>query len=182
VDVGTESELEIVKTSVSRMIKNCLESVQDLDIRGWNEIRFWLRSHERYSPSTRPFRKYYVQLEKYSKIWTQLILFCWRTFERDDTGVEFLKEQKRSLALLRDVVCLQNHEDEEVDTAVLDFSINLIKHSDFQREHSIIKYFAGIKGYKLSELRWRRPAEYISILAALQFCMCIIGLEHALPL
>ena len=36
-------------------------------------------------------------------------------------------------------------------------------------------------GYKLSESRWKRPADYTPILAALQFCIRVISLEHSLP-
>ena len=82
---------------------------------------------------------------------------------------------------LRDIVCLSDGKEDDIDLAILDFSINLIKHSDFQKIRSVIKYFSGIKGYKLSESRWRRPAEHTPTLAALQFCIRVIGLEYALP-
>ena len=63
-DVALEPELERVKTSVHRMIENCLESVKDLDDRGWNELRFWLRSHQKDKPDEKPFRKYYVKIKE----------------------------------------------------------------------------------------------------------------------
>ena len=46
-DVALEPELQVVKDSVHRVIEKGLESVGDLDTRGWNEIRFWLRNHQR---------------------------------------------------------------------------------------------------------------------------------------
>ena len=58
-DVALEPELEPVKNSVHRVIENCLEGVRDLDTCGWNEIRFWLRSHQKEKPHGKLFRKYY---------------------------------------------------------------------------------------------------------------------------
>lgn len=104
--VDAEPELALVKSSISRVIQCCLNGVNDLDIWEWNEIRFWLRSHEKDKPSAKPFRKFYVKLNTYVDIWTQLILFCWRSFENDDTGAEYLPEQRECLIQLRDIVCL----------------------------------------------------------------------------
>ena len=53
-----ESELELVKNSVHRVIEKGLEGVRDLDTRRLNEIRFWLRSHQKDKPHGKPFRKY----------------------------------------------------------------------------------------------------------------------------
>ena len=39
-DIALESELQLVKDSVHRVIEKDLEDVKDLDTRGWNEIRF----------------------------------------------------------------------------------------------------------------------------------------------
>src|SRR5208282_5560275 len=60
-DIALEPELQLVKHSVHRVIEKGLEGVRDLHIRGWNEIRFWLRSHEKDKPHEKPFRKYYVR-------------------------------------------------------------------------------------------------------------------------
>ena len=79
-------------------------------------------------------------------------------------------------------MCLQDVSNEKLDAAVLRLSISLIKHSDFRKKRSIIKYFGGVLGYKLSESRWRRPVEYTSRFVALQFCVRVISLEHYLPL
>ena len=77
-EVALEPELELVKNSVYRVIENGLAGVKDLDTRGWNEIRFWLRSHQKDKPHGKPFRKYYVKVKDYANVWMQLILFCWR--------------------------------------------------------------------------------------------------------
>ena len=75
--VNAEPELALVKSSISRVIECCLNGVNDLDIREWNEIQFWLRSQEKDKPSSKLFRKYYIKLNAYTDVWTQLILFGW---------------------------------------------------------------------------------------------------------
>jgi len=92
-DVALEPELQSVKDSIHRVIEKGLEGVKDLDTRGWNEIRFWLRSHEKDKPHGKPFRKHYVKVKDYVDVWMQLILFCWRMFELEDSGTEFLPKQ-----------------------------------------------------------------------------------------
>src|SRR5947199_7175148 len=106
------------------MIERCLDGVRDLDIRGWNEIRFWLRSHEKGKPNAKPFHKYYAKSMAYSDIWVQLILFCWRTFEQGDMGAEFLQGQRNCLIRLRDIVCLGDGMNDDIDLAVLELSIS----------------------------------------------------------
>ena len=96
-DIALESELQLVKDSVHRVIEKGLDGVRDLDTRGWNEIRFWLRSHQRDKPYEKPFRKYYVKTKDYANVWMQLILFCWRTFELADSDAEFLPKQRQCL-------------------------------------------------------------------------------------
>ena len=39
-DIALESELQLIKDSVHRVIEKDLEGVKDLNTRGWNEIRF----------------------------------------------------------------------------------------------------------------------------------------------
>ena len=98
--VNAEPELALVKSSISRVIECCLNGVNDLDIREWNEIQFWLRSHEKDKPSFKPFCKFYVKLNTYVDIWTQFILFYWISFENDDMGAEYLPEQREYLIQL----------------------------------------------------------------------------------
>ena len=132
IEVAAEPELAIVKASVYRVIELCLEGVRDLDIREWNEIRFWLQSHEKDKPNTKPFQKYYTNSTTYTDIWVQLILFYWRSFQQGGTGAEYLKEQRECLIQLQDVMYLQTGEEEDINSAVFDLSVSLIKHSDFQ--------------------------------------------------
>ncbi len=149
-EVALEPELQLVKDSVHWVIEKGLEGVKDLDARGWNEIRFWLQSHQKDKPDGKPFRKYYVKMKDYADVWMQLILFCWRTFELEDSGAEFLPKQRKCLIKVRDMICLQDVNNEKLDAAVLRLSISLIKHSDFRKKQSIIKYFGGVLGYKVS--------------------------------
>jgi len=179
---ASEPALELVKKSVHRVIENGLEGVRDLDSRGWNEIRFWLRSHQKDKPHGKPFRKHYQRVKSYADVWMQLILFCCRAYETEDSGAEFLLEQRECLTELRDMVHSEDVSDDELDLAVIALSISLIEQSDFREKRSVIKYFGAVLGYKLSESRWRRPSEYTPTLAALQFCIRVISLEHCLPL
>lgn len=179
---GLEPELIEVKKSVERLIDSCIASVEDLDSRGWNEIRFWLRSHQEGRPHEKPLRKPATELNKYKKVWTRLIIFCWRTFELEEVGGEFLDCQRDGIRQLRDAVCLQSADDRIVDELMLKLSVCLIKHSDFEREGSVIKYVAGIMGYKVREGRWKRPDHYTPTLAAIQFCIRVILLEDSLPM
>ena len=121
--------MESVRKSVHRVIDTCMESVRNLDIRGWSEIRFWLRSTEKEKAHSKPFRKYYANLKSYADIWSQLILFCLRIFEMKECEQEFLPKQVGYLHNLRGMICLDDSEDERVDKGVLDLSISLIQHS-----------------------------------------------------
>jgi len=178
----TDTELFEVKKSIERMLDNCIYGVEDLDMRGWTELRFWLRSHSPLEPHEKPFRKSVTELKKYKDIWTRLILFCWRAFEIDEQGVEFLDCQRDAIARLRDAICLMGSDEWAVDRLTLKLSVSLIKHSDFERQKSVVKYFAGILGYNVREGRWKRPNHYTRILAGLQFCMRVILLEDSVPM
>ena len=114
-------------------------------------------------PHEKPLRQPVTELNKYKKVWTRLIIFCWRTFELEDVGGEFLDCQRDGIRQLMDAICLQSADDETVDKLTLKLSIRLIKHSDFEREGSVIKYFAGIMGYNVREGRWKRPNHYTPI-------------------
>jgi hypothetical protein len=103
-----EPELAAIKKGVDRVIERCMKSVQDLDVRDWNEVRFWLRSHKNGVPHEKPFRRPLTKLEKYKRIWTRLIVFCWRTFEMEDVGAEFLDRQRNEIRRLRESICLDS--------------------------------------------------------------------------
>jgi hypothetical protein len=182
IDDELEPELTVVKRSVERVIDHCTRSVLDLDVRGWNEIRFWLRSHLEGQPHEKPLRQPLTELKKYKKVWTRLIIFCWRTFESEGVGGEYLDCQRDAIRQLMDAVCLQSADDRTVDELTLKLSVCLIKHSDFEKEGSVIKYFAGIMGYNVREGRWKRPNHYTPTLAGIQFCIRVMLLEDSLPM
>jgi hypothetical protein len=115
IDEELEPELIEVKKSVEWVIDSCMMSVEDLDGRGWNEIRLWLRSHREGQPHEKPLRKPVTELNKYKKVWSRLIIFCWRTFELEDMGGEFLDCQRDGIRQLMDAICLQSAEDGTVD-------------------------------------------------------------------
>jgi hypothetical protein len=177
-----EPEMSEVRKGVDRVVDRCMQSVRDLDARGWNEIRFWMRSHKVGVPHEKPFRRPSTELEKYKRIWTRLIFFCWRTFEIEDTGAQFLECQSDEIRKLRESVCLHSGDEKEVDDAIFKLSVSLIQHSDFENEKSAIKYFAGVMGYDGAQARWKRPSAYTPFLAGMQFCMRVLLLEDALPL
>ena len=182
INEGLEPELIEVKKSVEWVIDSCMASVEDLDGRGWNEIRFWLRSHQEGQPYEKPLRKPVTELNKYKKVWTRLMIFCWRTFELDEVGAEFLDCQRDGIRQFMDAICLQSVDDRTMDELMLKLSIRLIKHSDFEREGSVIKYFVGIMGYNVREGRWKRPNHYTPTLAGIQFYIRVILLEDSLPM
>jgi hypothetical protein len=179
---GREPELSEIRKGVERMIDHCISSVRDLDQRGWNEIRFWLRSHERGVPHVKPFRNSVTELAKYKNIWTKLIFFCWRTVDNETVEAEFLPSQLDAIRELRDAICLGTRDETVIDERIFRLSVSLIHHSDFEREKSVIKCFAGIMGYDKKERRWKRPNRYTPVLAGIQFCMRVILLEDSLPL
>jgi hypothetical protein len=63
---------------------------------------------------------------------------------------------------------------------MLELSIHLIKHSDFEREGSVINFFPGIMGYNVREGRWKQPNHYTPTLAGIQLCIRVILLEDSL--
>jgi hypothetical protein len=180
-DTGEDNTMKSISQGIHRVIEKCIESIRDLDRRGWNEIRFWLRSTEKGKGHSKPFHKEMTDLKKYADVWVGLILFCLRTFESQESGAEFLPKQVNALFNLQANVNKEEN-DVDIDKCILDVSISLIQHSDFEKCRSVIKYFGGVKGYKLSESRWKRPNEYTPTLAAIQFCIRVLSLEHCLPL
>jgi len=181
-DDVTDTELFEVKKSVERMIDSCMYRVEDLDTRGWTELRFWLRSYSPSAPHEKPFRKPVTELKKYKDIWARLILFCCRVSEMDEVGAEFLDCQRGIISKLQDAISNEGVDECAVDHLTLKLSVSLIKHSDFEIQKSVVKYFAGILGYNVREGRWKRPNHYTRILSGLQFCMRVILLEDSVPI
>ena len=69
----------------------------------------------------------------------------------------------------------------ELDKALLELSVSFICHSDYTKAPSSLIYYTGIRGYNVDYKQWRKPQDYTTILAGIQFCIRIIMLEHALP-
>jgi hypothetical protein len=171
---------------VKRVMERCMNGVRDIEHRGWSKIRFWLQSIETERPDGQPFRMYYADLATYTNIWIELILFCWRSHD-DPDGVKLDESQTLILGRLRNLM----HDSEEdtdknildiIDELLIEFCLSLITHSDFKQRLSAIRYYASVKGYHLSQGRWKSPGEYTPLLAAIQFGIRIIGLEGCLPI
>ena len=69
----------------------------------------------------------------------------------------------------------------QLEQALFNLSVSLICHSDYAKEPSSLIYYTGIRGYNVDYKQWRKPQDYTTILAGIQFCIRIIMLEHALP-
>src|SRR5436190_4540501 len=92
-EIRGDNAAKSVSQGTYRVIEKCIESIRDLDRRGWNEIRFWLRSTEKGKCHSKPFHKELKDLKTYVNVWVELILFCLRTFESEESGAEFLPKQ-----------------------------------------------------------------------------------------
>src|SRR5579859_4083415 len=68
----------------------------------------------------------------------------------------------------------------ELNKALWNLSVSLICHSDYAKTPSSLIYYSGIRRYNVDYKQWRKPQDYTTILAGIQFCMWIIILEHAL--
>ena len=173
--------------SVKRVMERCMNGVKDIEERGWSKIRFWLQSIETESPDGRPFRMYYADLATYINVWIELVLFCWRSHD-DPVGVELDESQTLILGRLRNLTYDDREEDtdkdisDHIDRLLIEFCLSLITHSDFKQRLSAIRYYASVKGYNLSQGRWKSPGEYTPLLAAIQFGIRIVSLEGCLPM
>jgi hypothetical protein len=131
----------------------------------------------------KPFRnnKQEATRERYSKVWTQFILFSLRLIDTDEPlkNLKLTYEFQESLRRLRDTI--HGHGDKDIMEELLSVSIHLITHSDWTKEYSIIKYVSGLLGWSASSGRWQLPEEYTPTLARILFCMQVLGLEYSLP-
>jgi len=177
---------QAIAASVKRVINDSLAGIKDLRKRGWGIIRFWLRSVDAEEPHEKPFRMYYSDLRSYTSYWTRLMLFCQRT-EGIEDGVQLDTEQAGILRRLEGAVSnpdpnrSRSEWEESIDVIMLEFTVSLIKHSNFKPELSAIKYFCGVMGYNSSEHRWKQPGEYTNFLAGIQFGIRVFSLESCLP-
>src|SRR4051812_37207020 len=68
----------------------------------------------------------------------------------------------------------------QLEQALFNLSVSLICHSDYAKEPSSLIYYTRIHGYNIDYKQWRKPQDYTTILAGIQFCIQIIMLKLAL--
>lgn len=182
---GNPSDYDTIKSSVERVISKCLQGLWNCDERGWNQIRFWLQSVVSCESHTKPLQRDYLPdtLYRYRMTWGQLIWYCHIAWENEyDSGLRLNEGQMEKLQELRNVMTIWSEgQEDEMDERVLSFSDSLIRHSDYEVNYSAIKHFTGVLGYDSVNKAWRSPLNYTPVLAHIQFCMRVIGLESALP-
>ena len=108
----------------------------------------------------RPFRTYFKDstIDIYTSYWQQFFCFCLRILgEESMYGVELKPRQRTLLAKLQEMVELEDPTNEQLDKKVQELSVEMIMHSDYCRQKSVLRYFCGILGYNLSMKQWRRP-------------------------
>ena len=172
--------------AMATMLNQCWEGFHDVRTRGWSMIPFWLASVDRLAESSKPFRKDFPQytLDRYFGYWQQYIMFCMRVY-RLDPELEIIQFTTRQREYLEDVIewvaagATDNMDD--IYNTLLKLSVSLIMHSDYCREQSSLIRFTGVLGYSVEYQQWRKPNDYTTILAGLQFCIRIIMLHSTLP-
>jgi hypothetical protein len=181
----SNDEFVIIKESVLRVIMKCLDGARDCDRRGWQQIRFWLHSHDKSRAHEKPFRKDYQSetIARYVGWWSRLIWFCRSASENTfDTGLRLLQSQRQSLDMIGRILEFRPDDSSQIlDGCILKFSASLIQHSDYEAIISPIKHFAGVMGYDATKGKWKHPVNYTPFLAGIQACIRLIGLEIALP-
>ena len=178
-----EQGLRLIWESVARVIKRCIEGVNDVEDRAWDLIPFWLNSSVLNEPDSKPFRTYITDgsVKKYTKTWQQLICFCIRALNEEDThGIQFQSNQRTGFEELRGMTELDPEDAVALDLKMMSMFTSLIKQSEWHTR-SPIRYFCGVIGYNLVSSQWRLPINYTPILAGVQYCIRVIMLEHALP-
>ena len=70
--------LSTLGLSVNRVIRRCLAGVVDCDRRGWELLRFWLRSTESAKANKKPFRLHYdhATVAINAQNWVKYLYFC----------------------------------------------------------------------------------------------------------
>jgi hypothetical protein len=136
-------------------------------------------------PHPKPFRSHKLEAtrERYAKVWARLILFCLRVVDEPSFACvcQFSNRLEEDITDLRDAIHF-NRSEQQIRDRILRLSIGLITQSDYNKEYSIVKLYAGILGYNVSEARWLKAQEYTPTLARILFCMQVLGLENALPM
>jgi len=183
--LATAVEEKLISDTVGKILETCWEGYHDCLAREWVLIPFWLRSVALEKEDTKPFRSYIAPytLSQYIGYWQGYILFCYQMYELRDKRLEFIRPQFQNLIGVRSIMN-QHTEDqvEELETLLFNLFVSLICHSDYAKEPSSLIYYTGVRGYNVDYKQWRKPQDYTTILAGIQFCMRIIILEHALPM
>jgi hypothetical protein len=101
--------------------------------------------------------------------------------EEEVSGIQFLGDQRDDLEELQRLA-EEDENEYRIDAQVLWVSMRFIMHSDYAARKSGLVHFFGVLGYDERKKRWREPSTFTPILAGVQFCMCVLTLEHTLPL
>lgn len=182
--LATAVEEKLIWDMVQKILDRCWEGYQDCLAREWDLIPFWLRSVTLEKEDTKPFRSYIAPytLSRYIGYWQGYILFCYRMFELKDTRLKFTRPQFQNLIAVRDAINSHMEDQmEQLEILLFNLSVSLICHSDYAKEPSSLIYYSGVRGYNVDYKQWRKPQDYTTILAGIQFCTRVIMLEHALP-
>ena len=179
-----EVEEKLILDTVERILGACWEGYHDCLTREWDLIPFWLRSVTLDKEDTKPFRSYIAPytLARYIGYWQSYILFYYRMYELQDSRLEFTQAQYQNLIAVG-AIMNQYTEDQarELEQGLFKLSVSFICHSDYAKQPSSLIYYTGVCGYNVDYKQWRKPQDYTTILAGIQFCMRIIMLEHSLP-
>ena len=181
---ATAVEEKLISDTVGRILSTCWEGYHDCLAREWDLIPFWLRSVTLDKEDTKPFRSYIAPytLSRYIGYWQGYILLCYRMYEQQNQQLAFTRTQFQNLIQVRSLMNQYTGERVmELEQALFKLFVSLICHSDYAKEPSSLIYYTGIRGYNVDYKQWRKPQDYTTILAGLQFCIRIIMLEHALP-
>jgi hypothetical protein len=179
-----EPEETVLSACVAKILGDCWDGYHDCLTREWDLIPFWLRSVMLDKEDTKPFRSYIAPytLARYIGYWQSYILFCYRMSELQDERLEFTREQIQYLIVVRNILNDYTEDDaQELEQVLFKLSVSLICHSDYAKAPSSLIYYTGVRGYNIDYKQWRKPQDYTTILAGIQFCMRIIMLEHSLP-
>jgi len=179
-----EPEETVLSGCVAKILGDCWDGYHDCLTREWDLIPFWLRSVMLDKEDTKPFRSYIAPytLTRYIGYWQSYILFCYRMYELQDERLEFTREQIQNLIVVGNILNDYTEDDvQELEQASFRLSVSLICHSDYAKAPSSLIYYTGVRGYNVDYKQWRKPQDYTTILAGIQFCMRIIMLEHSLP-
>jgi hypothetical protein len=174
----------VLSHCVAKVLGDCWDGYHDCLAREWDLIPFWLRSVMLDKEDTKPFRSYMAPytLARYIGYWQSYILFCWRMYDLQDERLEFTREQFRNLIEVRTILNdYTEDEAQELERALFKLSVSLICHSDYAKAPSSLIYYTGVRGYNVDYKQWRKPQDYTTILARIQFCIQIIMLEYSLP-